>query len=116
MKKKKLVLPVLIVWLMALTASGWLGSFILVKIASLPTDNLQWSTYLSTLAYYGWQPSLKKYLFAGLAGTLLPFLIALILTVVMFVAVREKKRCTVTPGWQMIVTWQTAVFFPTKKN
>ncbi|EEU5190625.1 type IV secretory system conjugative DNA transfer family protein [Escherichia coli] len=91
MKEKKLVLPVLIVWLMALTASGWLGSFILVKIASLPTDNLQWSTYLSTLAYYGWQPSLKKYLFAGLAGTLLPFLIALILTVVMFVAVREKK-------------------------
>lgn len=60
MKKKKLVLPVLIVWLMALTASGWLGSFILVKIASLPTDNLQWNTYFSTLAYYGWQPSLKK--------------------------------------------------------
>lgn len=89
--KKKALLPVMIVWAAAVTGAGWLGSFLLLKVAGLPLASLRWSTFFSTLSHYGWQPALKKYLLAGMAGTVLPLVLALGVTVGMLVALREKK-------------------------
>ncbi|EBJ1026320.1 type IV secretory system conjugative DNA transfer family protein [Salmonella enterica] len=88
---KKAVLPVILVWAAAVTGAGWLGSVLLLTVAGLPLASVQWSTFFSTFAYYGWQPALKKYLLAGIAGTAFPLMIALGLTVAMLVAMREKK-------------------------
>lgn len=89
--RKKAILPVMIVWAAAVTGAGWLGSFLLLKVAGLPLASLRWSTFFSTFSYYGWQPALKKYLLAGVAGTAFPLILALGLTVAMLVAMREKK-------------------------
>lgn len=89
--KKKLLLPVAIVWVAAIVGAGFLGSFALLKMAGLPASGLHWGTFFDAYAYYGGQVAYKKYLAAGAVGTALPLIVALVLSVAMLMATREKK-------------------------
>lgn len=90
-RKKKIILPVVLLFITALAGSFWLSGFIVLKMAGLPADQLRWDTFLTVWSVYGDNRAYQHYIFAGFAGMAAPFILALILSCAMLFKLKEKK-------------------------
>ncbi|PAV06602.1 conjugal transfer protein TraG [Arsenophonus sp. ENCA] len=114
--KNKIILPIVIVWVLAIIACGYSGSFALLKMAGLSTDSLAWKTFYETYQFYGEQAAYKKFMLVGWIGTAIPLVIALLLSIAMFFSLKEKIFLYGNARFANAQDLTKSGFFPTEQQ
>lgn len=92
--KKPIFFFLAILFLVALAASFFTSSIALLKMVGMPInfETVKWNTFIDTYQLYVGQKAYQKYLLAGFAGGIAPFVIYLAFIVLMIMGLKPKKN------------------------
>lgn len=92
--KKPIFFFLAILFLVAIAASFFTSSIALLKMVGMPInfETVKWNTFIDTYQLYVGQKAYQKYLLAGFAGGIAPFVIYLAFIVLMIMGLKPKKN------------------------
>ncbi|WP_258086626.1 type IV secretory system conjugative DNA transfer family protein [Xenorhabdus bovienii] len=116
--KKAIVFFLVFLFFIAVSASFFTSSIALLKMVGMPInfEKVKWNTFIDTYQLYSGQKAYQKYLLAGIAGGLAPFIIYVAFIVLIIIGLKPKKTLHGAARFATDMDLAKSGFFPAKNK
>ncbi|SPY37128.1 type IV secretory system conjugative DNA transfer family protein [Proteus mirabilis] len=116
--KKKIAIFLILLFLISVGASFYTSSMALLKMVGMPInfETVKWNTFIDTYKIYTGQKAYQKYLFAGIAGGIAPFVLYLGFIILIIIGLKPKKTLHGDARFATDMDLAKSGFFPAKNK
>lgn len=118
LNKKKIAIFLILLFLISVGASFYTSSMTLLKMVGMPIsfETVKWNTFIDTYKLYAGQKAYQKYLLAGIAGGIAPFVLYLGFIILIIMGLKPKKTLHGDARLATDMDLAKSGFFPAKNK
>ncbi|HGM9850818.1 TPA: type IV secretory system conjugative DNA transfer family protein [Proteus mirabilis] len=116
--KKPLFIFLAFLFVIVVVAGFFTSSMALLKMVGMPInfETVKWNTFIDTYKIYTGQKAYQKYLFAGIAGGIAPFVLYLGFIILIIIGLKPKKTLHGDARFATDMDLAKSGFFPAKNK